>query len=89
MLALLCYEKPEDSPVGYLMKKEYREEIANMLNSAILGTFHSMFIYDFKSFSKVTSQSSSGENVVPSSCFKRSAACRKWTGMLQYLPKVN
>lgn len=37
MLALLCYQQPEKSPVAYLLSKDYCDSIALMINSAILS----------------------------------------------------
>ena len=36
-MALVAYEVPETSPVGYLLSSEYSESVGLRLNSAILG----------------------------------------------------
>jgi len=36
VMALIAYEVPETSPLGHLMTESYREEVSNLLNSAML-----------------------------------------------------
>ena len=38
-MALLAYEEPEKSPVFRLIGLEYRQDVADKLNRAILGLF--------------------------------------------------
>lgn len=37
-MALLAYEEPEKSPMFHLLAPEYRQNVADSLNRAILGT---------------------------------------------------
>lgn len=36
-MALLAYEEPEKSPMFHLLSKDYRQQVADSLNRAILG----------------------------------------------------
>lgn len=36
-MALLAYQEPEKSPVFHLLSPEYRQQVADRLNRAILG----------------------------------------------------
>jgi hypothetical protein len=38
-MALLAYEEPEKSPMFHLLSPEYRQNVADGLNRAILGMF--------------------------------------------------
>ncbi|XP_075156356.1 GID complex subunit 8 homolog protein Houki isoform X1 [Haematobia irritans] len=40
-LALLAFEKPQDSPFSYLLEQSHRQKIASELNAAILKSEHS------------------------------------------------
>jgi hypothetical protein len=37
VMALIAYEIPENSPLGYFMTADYRDQVATSLNSAMLG----------------------------------------------------
>lgn len=37
-MALLAYEEPEKSPMFHLLSSEHRQQVADSLNRAILGT---------------------------------------------------
>jgi glucose-induced degradation protein 8 len=36
-MALLAYEEPEKSPMFHLLSPEYRQNVADILNRAVLG----------------------------------------------------
>lgn len=38
-MALLAYEEPEKSPMFHLLSLEYRQQVVDSLNRAILGLF--------------------------------------------------
>jgi hypothetical protein len=38
-MALLAYEEPEKSPMFHLLSPEYRQNVADGLNSVVLGMF--------------------------------------------------
>jgi hypothetical protein len=38
-MALLAYEEPEKSPMFHLLSPEYRQNVADSLNRAVLGMF--------------------------------------------------
>lgn len=40
VVALIAYADPSASPVGHFLKQERREEVAEVLNGAILGMLH-------------------------------------------------
>ncbi|EXC25026.1 Protein C20orf11-like protein [Morus notabilis] len=46
-LALLAYEEPEKSPMFHLLSMDYRQQVADSLNRAILGCTSSIFIERF------------------------------------------
>ena len=37
ILGIICYEKPENCEIGFLLNLEQREILAEKLNSAIFG----------------------------------------------------
>lgn len=43
-MALLAYNEPEKSPMFHLLSLEYRQEVADSLNRAILGVFLRVFL---------------------------------------------
>lgn len=38
-MALLAYEEPDKSPMFHLLSLDYRQQVADSLNRAILGLF--------------------------------------------------
>jgi len=44
ILGIICYEKPENCTIGYLLDINQREILAEKLNAAILGFFLYKFI---------------------------------------------
>lgn len=55
-MALLAYEEPEKSPMFHLLSLDYRQQVADSLNRAILGllpkflhasVFHISYLFPF------------------------------------------
>lgn len=50
VLALLAYDEPEKSPMFYYLSADYRHQVADSLNRAILGLFFVLYLFQNPNF---------------------------------------